>query len=483
MSLQVRTKIVATVGPACETPAMLEELLGAGVDVFRLNFAHGTWDWHSTVVKRIRAASQAVGRVAAILQDLGGPKIRLGAIPGDARQLHLGERIRFVKQPSGQPGEFETTYPELIDDLQPGNLVLCADGMAAARVSAKGPDWAEAEVTVAGEVRSRQGINLPGARLGIESLTEKDLRDLDWTAQHSVDFVGLSFVRRSEDVDRLRRELERRGCQAQIVAKIEKPEAVDCLDRIIDRADALMVARGDLGVEIDVARVPMMQKQIIRRCQHFGVPVIVATQMLESMRSSPRPTRAEASDVANAILDGADAVMLSGETATGQFPLKAVATMNRIAMETEQAVGDFRPGLPIHPVAERQIPRPIHGRATDMTLAVVEAASQLAERVKARLIIAATDGGHTALGLSKERGLTPILGLSDAPGTVRRMALYWGVMPVLFERPRVQQDYVSQATNWVRARGLAVPGDCLVFVFGRRWTGASSNTVLVHEVV
>jgi pyruvate kinase len=489
--LQVRTKIVATVGPACEAATVLERLIGAGVDVFRLNFAHGAWDWHSMAVERIRAASQAAGRVVAILQDLGGPKLRLGELPGGARHLALGDRVRIVKQVTGRPDELETTYPDLIDDLQIGHAVMLADGAVALQVTAKGPGGVEATVTLPGEIRSRQGINAPGVNLHIDSLTEKDLHDLDWTARHAIDYVGLSFVRRAADIERLRAELDARASSAHIVAKIEKPEALDDLDAIIDRADALMVARGDLGVEIDVARLPMVQKQIVRRCQHFGVPVIVATQMLESMRTSNRPTRAEASDVANAILDGADAVMLSGETATGQYPVEAVETMNRIALETERAlhlpVAEFNVGnllreLPIRPLAERVDHKPVHGRATDITLAAVEAASQLAERVKARLIVAATDGGHTALGLSKQRGPTPILALSDHPATVRRMALYWGVLPVLFERPRVPQEYVAQATAWIRTRGLANVGDRLVFVFGRRWAGSAYNTMLVQEV-
>jgi pyruvate kinase len=475
-ALQVKTKIVATIGPASAAPEMLAKLVHAGVDVFRLNFAHGEWDWHTAVAGRIRAAGQAAGRAVAILQDLGGPKIRLGDLPGGSMQCQLGQVLRFVRTFRGPPDELVTTYPGLVDDLQPGDQVMLADGSVALRVTSKGGGFAEAEVTLPGEIRSRQGINAPGAQLAIETLTEKDRHDLDWGATHEVDYVGLSFVRRAADIEHLRAELDNRHCQAHIIAKIEKPEALTDLDAIIDRADAIMVARGDLGVEIDVAKVPMVQKQIIRRCQHFGVPVITATQMLESMRTSNRPTRAEASDVANAILDGSDAVMLSAETATGQYPIEAVQTMNRIALETERTMCNHTVGRIADPS------EPVHGRATSITLAAVEAATQLAERVHAKLIIAATHAGHTPLGLSKQRGRTPILSLSDQPAAVRRAALYWGVLPILFEKPRVPADYVPAATAWVQAQGLAQPGDRLVFVFGRHWTGSSYSTMLVHEV-
>jgi pyruvate kinase len=375
---------------------------------------------------------------------------------------------------SENPGELSCSYAALVSDLQVNDAVLLADGAVAMRVVAKGDGYAEVEVTLPGEIRSRHGINAPGVRLQIASLTEKDRRDLDWTARHDIDYVGLSFVRRPADVEDLREELVRRGSQAQIIAKIEKPEAVEQLDAIIQASDGIMVARGDLGVEIDVARVPMVQKHVLRRCHHFGVPVITATQMLESMRTSNRPTRAEASDVANAILDGTDAVMLSGETAMGQYPVEAVETMNRIAQETEREASAFRHAT--------KSDGPALGPAAPITHAAVEAAALLAERVSARLIIAATHAGHTALSLSKQRVLTPILGLSDQPDTVRRLALYWGVMPVLFQKPRVPTEYVEQVIVWVREQQLAQPGDRLVFVFGSHWTGASSSTTLVHEV-
>jgi pyruvate kinase len=473
----VKTKIVATIGPASESPAMLERLARAGADVFRLNCAHGDKTWHDTLAQRIHAVSQAADKHLAILQDLAGPKLRLGELPGGVLSCTLSQRLRFVRQPSGAAGELTCTYPELVDDLRPGDSVLLADGSVALRVVATQPGLAEAEVTLAGEIRSRQGINVPGVRLHVESLTAKDLRDLDDAAARGVDFIGLSFVRRPEDLDRLRDELRQRRCEAQIVAKIEKAEALAVLDDLIQRTDVVMIARGDLGVEIDVARVPLVQKQIIQRCRQFGVPVITATQMLESMRTSNRPTRAEASDVANAILDGTDAVMLSAETATGQYPVEAVEMMNRIAWETERAA-------PVRPAVElAAIPGTGDGMVPNaITRAAVEAAGRLADRVQARLVVAATQHGHTALALSKQHNQTPTLGLSNQPATVRRMALYWGVVPVHFEDPRAPGDYVAQVIDWARQRQLVGIGDRVIFVFGAHWTDSSYNAILVKEV-
>ncbi len=480
-----KTKIVATAGPATETAAMLERLARAGVDVFRLNSAHGDRAWHDAVAGRIREVSRSVGKPLAILQDLAGPKIRLGELPGDSRQCALGERFWFVRGAYKSPNELTVSYPGLIDDLREGDLILLADGTVAMRIVSRRPDAVEAEVTVAGEIRSRQGINAPGVRLQLEALTEKDLQDLDAIAARGVDFIGLSFVRRPEDVDRLRKELEQRRCDAQVVAKIEKAEALDALDQVLVRSDVIMVARGDLGVEIDIARVPIVQKQIIERCSAAGLPVITATQMLESMRTNPRPTRAEATDVANAILDGTDAVMLSAETATGLYPVEAVQTMQRIAQETESYLGqtaEARKQPPSSWPVRAKVENAAVPGVIEIAQAAVEAAGMLADRVGARLVVAATHGGHTAVALSKQRNRTPTLGLSDQPATVRRMALYWGVIPVLFEEPHVPADYVARVTAWARREHLAAKGDRMVFVFGSHWADGRYNTLLVHEV-
>src|SRR5215471_8540529 len=333
-----RTKLVATIGPASSSPEVLRKLIAVGVDVFRLNFSHGTHEEHSAVLADIRSVSREMGHHVAILQDLCGPKIRLGAIPGDLVECVPGEEFTLVSErTSNDPRELTCSYRELANDLKPEETVLFADGTVAMTVTDVSPGRARLTVTLPGRLRSRQGLNLPGSELAVTSLTDKDLQDLDWTAKHSgdVEFVGLSFVRSAEDVTRLRHELASRNCSSRIVVKIEKPQAVEHLEEIISVTDGVMVARGDLGVEMDVQRVPAIQKRIISLCNQTHRPVITATQMLNSMEHSSRPTRAEASDVFNAVLDGTDAVMLSGESAIGQYPVEAVTTMRRICAEAE----------------------------------------------------------------------------------------------------------------------------------------------------
>ena len=334
---KVRTKIVATVGPASTDALIMKRMVEAGVDVFRLNFSHGTHAGHTESLQTIRRVAAETETQIAVLQDLCGPKIRLGAIAGGVVECDHDAEFVLVTEPSGgnDPHCLTSTYRTLADDLDVGQSVLFADGTVAMDVVARGPGWARLKVTLPGHIRSNQGINVPRTGLSVPALTDKDLADLDWTATHEVDYVGLSFVRKAEDVALLRGELQRRGSRARIIAKIEKPQAVANLEAIVAEADAVMVARGDLGVEMDVTRVPAIQKQIIDACHRARVPVITATQMLNSMESTSRPTRAEASDVFNAVLDGTDAVMLSGETAIGQYPVEAVAMMSRIAAEAE----------------------------------------------------------------------------------------------------------------------------------------------------
>ncbi len=341
----VRTKIVATVGPASRDPRTLEALIRAGVDLFRLNFSHGTHEEHTATLADIRRVSREMGRHIGVLQDLGGPKIRLGPIPGDEVLCGLGEVFTMVSERrSDDPHELTSTYASLTDDLAADETVLFADGSVAMRVRDVGPGFAVMEVTLPGRLRSRQGVNLPGSTLNVKALTDKDLRDLDWARDNPVDYIGLSFVRQAADVCWLREELRARGIGARIIAKIEKPQAVANLAEILAETDAVMVARGDLGVEMDVTRVPAIQKQVIAACHEARVPVITATQMLASMETSNIPTRAEASDVFNAILDGTDAVMLSGETAVGTYPVEVVTTMSRIAAEAERLMVDVNQG-------------------------------------------------------------------------------------------------------------------------------------------
>jgi pyruvate kinase len=493
---KVRTKIVATLGPASRDPNVLARLIEAGVDVFRLNFSHGTHEEHSETLRTIRQKSEELGRNIGVLQDLCGPKIRLGAIPGDVVECDFGAEFCLAAEPKGgdDPHQLSCTYKSLPDDLEVGQSVLFADGTVAMEVIGREPGAARLKVTLPGRIRSNQGINVPSAALGVSALTEKDLSDLDWTATHGVEYVGLSFVRRPDDVVRLRSELQARKCRARIVAKIEKPQAVANLEAIIAEADAVMVARGDLGVEMDVAKVPAVQKQIIAACHKARVPVITATQMLNSMESSSRPTRAEASDVFNAVLDGTDAVMLSGETAIGQFPAEAVATMSEIAQAAETLVfSQYRDHAPWTWSLDNWPGANGHGRAggpavaragqvLPVTEAVVEAASAVCRRLNAALLVVASHSGRTALAVSKQRNATPTLALTDDDEVARAMSLYWGVtalrVPELFKTGMV----LAFADEWCRTHDLIDSGDRLVIVRGVIPNNPNHNALLVHEV-
>src|SRR5215468_5809653 len=407
--LPIRTKIVATIGPASRSPAGLRQLLEAGVNVFRLNFAHGTHEEHAAVLAEIRRLSRQMDRHVAVLQDLCGPKMRLGNIPGDLVDCQLGEEFTLLSDRlTDSPHELTCSYRDLPNNLKPGETVLFADGTVAMSVTEVGPGRARLRVTLPGRLRSRQGLNLPGSDLNVKSLTGKDLQDLDWTARHAdeVQFVGLSFVRGEEDVASLRRELAARKCAAKVVVKIEKPQSVLDLEGIVAATDAVMVARGDLGVEMDIRRVPAIQKRVIALCNQLHRPVITATQMLNSMENSNRPTRAEASDVFNAVLDGTDAVMLSGESAIGQYPVEAVATMRRICAEAEAhtQLQQRRPAV--------GTPASLAGLVQPITEATVDAACLAAEQLNAPVIIVATASGRTARALSNRRPGAMILALT-----------------------------------------------------------------------
>jgi pyruvate kinase len=493
---KVRTKIVATLGPASRDPVTLRKLAQAGADIFRLNFSHGTHEEHSAAIRMIRQISDELGRQLSVLQDLCGPKIRLGTIPGESVACdHDAEFLLTANdEDSTDPHHLTCSYKPLPDDLEIGQTVLFADGTVGMDVVDRGPGWARLKVTLPGRIRSNQGINVPSAALSVEALTEKDLADLDWSAHHQVAYVGLSFVRRVEDIRRLRAELERRNSQARIVAKIEKPQAVANLEGIIAEADAVMVARGDLGVEIDVSKVPAVQKQIIDACHRARVPVITATQMLNSMENSSRPTRAEASDVFNAVLDGTDAVMLSGETAVGQFPVEAVSMMSEIVGEAETlmfsqlgtgapwtwSIGNW-PG-----VNGRKGHDPLHvaraGQVLPITDAVVEAASAVCRRLNAALLVVATHSGRTALALSKQRSATPTLALTDNMQTARAMSLYWGVTPLYVPELFQTGQVLAFADEWCRRHDLISSGDRVVIVRGVIPNNPNHNALLVHEV-
>jgi pyruvate kinase len=473
----IRTKIVATIGPASRSPAVLRRLIDAGVNVFRLNFSHGTHDEHSEVLAAIRALGRETGRHVAVLQDLCGPKMRLGPVPGDLAECPLGEEFSLVTEGSPDAArELTCSYAGLVNDLRPGETVLFADGTVGMTVTEVGPGRARLKVTLPGRLRSRQGLNLPGTDLAVKSLTDKDLHDLDWTARQGdeVQFVGLSFVRSPEDVAWLRRELEARKCPARVVVKIEKPQAVRHLEAIVAATDAVMVARGDLGVEMDVQRVPAIQKRVIALCNQRHRPVITATQMLNSMEHSSRPTRAEATDVFNAVLDGTDAVMLSGETAVGEYPVEAVTAMRQICAEAEAFLKAA--GQPRH-VA----PASLSALVNPVTEATVDAACLAAERLAAPLIAVATESGRTALALSNRRPMATVLALTRTVAVARLLALCWGVRPLVMPEAATERE-LTFAIDWARVKGLVQDGQHVVLVRGEIPGQATSWAVVVRQV-
>ncbi|MDO4550182.1 MAG: pyruvate kinase [Planctomycetia bacterium] len=471
------TKIVATLGPASRNISTLCQLLTAGVDVFRINAAHGNREQFSETLALIRQASAEVGIPVGVLMDLGGPKIRLGTLLNDSLTLHAGDFIRFVPGTvSHTENDLTCTYAPLISELNVGDRVMLADGTVELSVCEKSPDcadWARCKVVEGGTIRSRQGVNLPGVKLSIPAMLDVDRENAAWAAKNEIDFLGLSFVRHAGEIEDLRNLIrENSGC-CQIVAKIEKPEAVENLESIVAAADAIMVARGDLGVETDIALVPMLQKEIIRVCHRYRKPVIVATQMLESMTHNNFPTRAEVTDVANAILDGADACMLSGETAVGDFPVTTVNMMHRIALGTENA-----------PRNQENLP-PFESLvfATDpITAAACRSACTLAKDVGAKCIIVVSHSGATAKSLSQNRPSVPILGLTHKNATLRRMCLYWGVIPVQvpeeISEPDTILDFLVAA---MKKRDLLRPGDRLILLAGTKITD-QHNALLVHEI-
>lgn len=471
-----QTKIIATVGPACGQPEMLRRLILSGVDIFRLNFAHGSHKWLEGIVSSIWEIALELGRPIGLLGDLSGPKIRLGVLPGDKIVCNEGAEFSFIRGREPETdNELTCTYEALIDDVKPGDRILLADGTVRMRVLDTASDAARCLVEGAGVIGSRQGVNLPGVTLSTPCITEKDEADLAWAIQNRIDFVGLSFVRSADDIRKLRELISASVSPAdsgpRIVAKIEKPEAVRDIAAIIDEADAVMVARGDLGVEVDVFRVPELQKEIIRRCNEKRVPVITATQMLDSMQRSELPTRAEASDVANAVLDGTDAVMLSGETAAGEYPRQSVVMMSRIIQEAERILPERR---------HVDFPAP-ESLAHQVTEAVAIGAVVVAEELDAAMIAVATVSGRSALAISKERRGVPVLAICDCPRTAAWMTLLWGVTPILASSSDLHADQlVRLAIDWGFQEEVLEKGSRLVVVASSRWVAEGHDSLLVH---
>ena len=469
---RARTKIVATIGPACQDRAILEQIVVAGVDICRLNMAHGSRSVHEQLVATIRAVEQSVGRPIGILVDLAGPKIRLGQLTQDPLPCEVGVELTFVRGAEVQPGQLTCNYKRLIDELKVDDRVLMADGTIEMVVLERSNEHARCRVLQGGLLRSRQGINLPGVELSAPTLSDVDRENAIWAGSVGADFVSLSFVRKPEDMVELRQLLDQHHSSALTVAKIEKPEALEKLTEIVKASDGIMVARGDLGVEIDVATMPVAQKQIIDACSIWRKPVIVATQMLDSMQRSSRPTRAEVTDVANAILDGTDACMLSGETAIGDYPVESVTMMNRIMKSTEQMRMPGRDNLEVG-LSERVHP---------VTSAVVRGAGRIADEIDARMVVVATRSGVTALTKAKQRDFIPTVAVSNCQQTLRQMCLYWGIHPLPGAPENLDQHLVSFISRWGQEQGQLQPGDRVVLVGGTGVKDEVHNLMLIHQV-
>jgi pyruvate kinase len=472
-----RTKIVATVGPASSDPERLDALMEAGVDVFRLNFAHGTHDGLRPVITAIRRLARDRKVTVALLGDLAGPKIRIGSLP-EPVELEAGETVVLAPQEEAEAGELPTTYAALADDVEPGVRVLLDDGAMALEVVAVRGSKVETRVAVGGALRSNKGINLPGVRVSAPALTEKDRADAAFAVQEGLTYLGLSFVRRPEDIRELRRALPHRGPAPRIIAKIEKDTALERLDEILELADGVMVARGDLGVELPFQAVPAAQKHIIRRAQELGKPVITATQMLESMIHSPRPTRAEASDVANAVYDGTDAVMLSGETAVGEYPVEAVRAMRDIIGATERWFLDSQ-----EPFPGRAPQRGHVDGGYDTGTAVGSATVDLARSVDAAAVVTLTENGITARLISSFRPRVPILAITRKASTCQALALVWGVVPLHVSEGTHNDTMIAIGQRQVIERGFGSMGQRILITAGLpAGISGATNTLRVEEL-
>jgi pyruvate kinase len=465
-----QTKIVATLGPASSEPAILRKLFESGVDVFRLNFSHGTQDDKKTLIATIRAMEREVGRPIAIMMDLQGPKLRIGTFAGDKATLREGKRFRLdMDDAPGDETRVRMPHKEIFQAIEDGTDLLVDDGKIRLRVTASGADFAETEVVTGGVISNRKGVNVPGVVLPLSSLTEKDRSDLQFGLDQGVDYVALSFVQQPQDLADARRLIAGR---AALLTKLEKPAAINSLHEIVEMSDVVMVARGDLGVELPPEDVPVLQKRIIAACREAGKPVIVATQMLESMVHSPTPTRAEASDVATAVYDGADAVMLSAETAAGDYPVEAVRMMNRIVERTEQD-----PLFRRITEAARLTPEPT---AAD---AISAAACQVAETLSVRAIVTYTTSGSTTLRAARERPEVPVICLTPNLDTARRLVLVWGVHSIHTADARDFLDMVEKASRHAVQDGFAAKGDRIVITAGFPFgTPGSTNILRIARV-
>jgi pyruvate kinase len=467
-----RAKIICTIGPACQSEAAMRDLLRLGMDVARLNFSHGTHEDHARNIDRLRKAAEKENRLVCILQDLQGPKIRTGRLEHhEPIELKSGSTVIITPRDiAGTPTRISTTFPDLASELAPGARVLLRDGLIELRVrTVRGKDVV-CDILNGGTLGEHQGINLPGTALSIPAMTEKDRKDLEFGLKHGVDAVALSFVRSAADVNMVRQIVIAHGSDTPLIAKLEKPQAIDHLEEILEACDGVMVARGDLGVEMAPEKVPVIQKHVIRRAAEWRKPVITATQMLESMIENPRPTRAEASDVANAIFDGSDSVMLSAETASGHYPREAVAMMSRIVVEAESTMAEFT----------QRRRRDRHGLSIAET--ICESIAHAAEDLPMGAIAVFTETGNTARMISKYRPQAAIYAFTHNATVAQRTNLYWGVHPMKCAQALSTDSMVDVAEFELLSRGLIKAGDVLGVVAGTRQASGSTNFMRLHTV-
>ena len=468
-----RTKIVATLGPASESTETVRELVQAGMDVARINFSHGAHEEQSRRIQLVRQISAEENRTVAIIADLQGPKLRIGDIAAGQVTLREGAFITLTSRSvPGNEDEIHLPHPELIASLKAGDSMLLDDGVLELQVIDADGQNVNCQIIAGGVLLPHKGVSVPHAALDVPAITEKDRRDLAFALQQGIDYIAMSFVRRAGDIQQLRRLIEEQGKETPILAKIEKPEAVDNIETILEEADGVMIARGDLGVEMPPEEVPLQQKRIIQLARRVAKPVITATQMLESMIHNPRPTRAEASDVANAILDGTDAIMLSGETAIGSYPVKALQMMVRIASATE-------PALPYgEHVAQADVTP-----AVSITDAITQATTEIAYELGAKAIVPSTMSGYTAKMVSRHRPCTPILVVTPWTRIRRQLALVWGVQSVPVDEYRNTDEMIAIAEKAVVEIGLAEPGDAVVITAGVPMSGTGKTNMLKIHVI
>jgi pyruvate kinase len=468
-----RAKIICTIGPACNSEAAMRDLLRLGMDVARLNFSHGTHEEHAHNVQRLRRAAEREGRTVCILQDLQGPKIRTGLLEGHEPVLLKTGSVVIITPDNvlGTAARISTTFPDLARELSVGARILLSDGLIELRVRGSRGRDIQCNVINGGLLGEHKGINLPGVALSIPALTEKDRKDLEFGIKHGVDAVAFSFVRSAADIALGKQIIAANRSDIPVIAKLEKPQAIDHLEEILEAADGVMVARGDLGVEMAPEKVPVIQKHVIRRSAAWRKPVITATQMLESMVENPRPTRAEASDVANAIFDGSDSVMLSAETATGNYPRESVSIMARIVVEAESSMND-----------RIQFRRRGEHRGLSVAETICESIAHSAEDLPMGAIAVFTETGNTARMLSKHRPRAPIFAFTAVESVVHRLNLYWGVRPVRCRQAHSAEQMVSMAEQHLLRQGQLKPSDVLGVVAGTRQTSGSTNFMRLHTV-